>query len=142
MIEGINRIIMKDKETNKDIIYETPSDNLVADKSKRWQYVVVLMCFIGWVGSYFCRNHLYVVTKEFQLYLYPQDTKIAQKYLGIMLAFGYVANIFGKLLFSFITDSYLKSGLTPWMITFIGAPFVSILFAYNPIQDQSYKLSQ
>eukprot|EP01084_Bolivina_argentea_P108982 194788_1 len=126
--------------TEKDLKYQTDSIDVLNDetlhkKERIWQAITLITCFLAYIFIYFCRNHLYVVNTNFKTYLNSSNEQQAQKYLGIMLAFGYGAYLSGKIFFSLITDTWIKSGAKALMITMILAPITSFLFAIINIDN-------
>ena len=116
-------------------------------RARVWETAVVLCLFSGWFGSYFCRNHLYVMVTEFKVssppcpsdlpnpvpviasrrtHLLQADENVSQSLYGGMMTAGFIAYFFGKLCFGPLVDRF--GGRVAMLITLVGAPLCSLLF--------------
>ena len=116
----------------------TSSTHYQSRRQITWQTVVVITCFFAYAFLYFCRDHIYVVEDGFKSkYLYPTNETKAKYYLSIMFSIGYVMVLIGKIFMSLVTDKYLKSGMTPLILCFIGTSVSSFLLAIVEIKNNN-----
>eukprot|EP01084_Bolivina_argentea_P111825 199450_1 len=104
-----------------------------------WQTIVIFTTFMAYLLHYFCKNHLFVVLTDYRHYLNPYNSNDAQKWLGIMMAFGYAAYICGKITFALLTDAVLKSAVQPLLVTLIFTPIFTTIFTIK-ITDYTLRI--
>ena len=138
-----------DKDQYKDEEYDDGSNidiseimnaRLTKKRLFKWQIIVTIALFTAFLFSFFCEDQIYLVEEDFKSYLDPNDSDNATKYFGYMLSIGYIFYLFGKLLWSFLTDTYIKSGVFPFGISLIIGPIISGIIGIINIKNINYRI--
>eukprot|EP01084_Bolivina_argentea_P120017 212770_1 len=115
-------------------------DKTTKQRLFKWQIIVTIALFLAFLFGFFCEDQIYLVEDDFKIYLQPNDSDKATKYFGYMLSIGYIFYICGKLLWSFLTDTYLKSGVFPFAISLLIGPIFSGIIGLINIENINIRI--
>ena len=100
----------------------------IMKRLKKWQFITCFALFTAYTFSFFVEDEIYLIEDDFKQYL-SNNGKNGDLYFGLMVSLGYIFYMIGKLLWSFLTDTYIKSGVFPFAISLLIGPILSGLLA-------------